>query len=77
MKRFKLLRYSDVSGVSGTGIVAEGVEFTDGTCVLRWLGEKASTNVYACSDDLHAIHDHKGTEHEGKNRLVWVDKENA
>jgi hypothetical protein len=39
MKRFRLVRDRDVSGVSGTGIVAEGTMFSDGTCVLRWLTE--------------------------------------
>ena len=34
-RRFLLLREEDISGVSGTGIVAEGIEFYDGVCALR------------------------------------------
>jgi hypothetical protein len=30
MKRFHLFRNKDYSGISGVGVVAEGVEFTDG-----------------------------------------------
>ena len=75
-RRFKLLRYNDISGVSGKGIVAEGIQFSDGTCVLRWLGTKASTNIYNSTTDLESIHDHKDTEHAGGTRIVWVDKEN-
>ena len=37
MRTFELHRDTDVSGVSGTGVVAEGVEFADGTTVVRWL----------------------------------------
>src|SRR4051794_16547249 len=35
--RFELHRDQDISGVSGVGVVAEGVAFTDGTVALRWL----------------------------------------
>ena len=70
-----MLRYKDVSGVSGTGMVAEGVQFTDGSCVLRWYGEKSSTNIYANINELEDIHDHKDTEHKGGTRVVWVDKD--
>jgi hypothetical protein len=30
MKTFRLIRFEDKSGVSGTGLVAEGVQFTAG-----------------------------------------------
>ena len=35
MKLFQLHRHEDESGVSGTGIVAEGVQFSDGKCALK------------------------------------------
>ena len=35
-RAFVLQRNEDETGVSGTGIVAEGVEFSDGTVALRW-----------------------------------------
>ena len=34
IKRFRFKRTEDVSGISGTGIVAEGVEFTNGKVVM-------------------------------------------
>ena len=39
MHMFYLNRLIDKSGVSGTGVVAEGVVFTNGKCVLTWLSE--------------------------------------
>jgi hypothetical protein len=73
MRRFKLLRTSDVSGVSGTGTVAEGAQFSNGQCVMRWFGIRSSIGIYKSIEDLIAIHDHSGTEHEGKNRIIWLD----
>ncbi len=60
MRLFKLVRVEDVSGTSGTGVVAEGVQFTDGTCVIRWTTQWTSTAVYYSLDELIAIHGHQG-----------------
>lgn len=70
MRRFHLHRDHDVSGVSGTGIVAEGVEFSDGTVVLRWLsGKHRSTVVWPDIAGVEAIHGHNGA-----TRIVWLDQ---
>lgn len=55
-----LMRRYDHTGVSGTGQVAEVAEFADGTAVVRWHGEHASTVVWASVDDALAIHGHQG-----------------
>jgi hypothetical protein len=68
MRRFVMERDEDVSGVSGTGIVAEGVVFTDGTTVLRWVTEYTSTAIYPSVGELITIHGHGGA-----TRLHWVD----
>ena len=60
MRRFLLDRKEDVSGMSGTGMVAEGVVFGDGTCALRWTAEYKSTAVYDSLSDLIMIHGHDG-----------------
>lgn len=64
---FQLVRHEDETGISGTGAVAEGVKFSDGTCVLRWLTEHSSTAVYASISELEAIHGHNG-----KTEVVWL-----
>lgn len=68
MRRFHLYRMRDVSGVSGCGIVAEGVEFSDGTVVIRWLGDHRSTVVWPSIDDAVAVHGHQGA-----TRFEFVD----
>lgn len=69
MRRFLLDRFEDISGVSGTGFVAEGVVFSDGTAALRWLTDPSSTAIYATVDDLLDVHGHNGS-----TRLQWVDE---
>lgn len=45
MRRFVLVRHRDVTGVSGTGVVAYGVEFPDGAAAVRWTSEHPCTTV--------------------------------
>jgi hypothetical protein len=68
MRRFVLDREEDVSGISGVGVVAEGVQFTDGTAVLRWTVGPGSTAIYNSVEELMEIHGH-----DGKTLLRWVD----
>lgn len=67
-RRFNLLRSEDASGVSGTGLVASGVQFSDGTCAMRWRTSTSSTSVYASIDDVVTIHGHNGATVVG-----WID----
>jgi hypothetical protein len=60
MRTFTLVRKVDVSGVSGTGVVAEGVEFHDGQVVLSWFGKHHTIEVAPKLDDVVAIHGHDG-----------------
>jgi hypothetical protein len=68
MRRFRLIRSEDVSGVSGTGIVAEGVLFSAGKVALAWCSEVHSVTVYDRMDDLETVHGH-----EGRTRVEWLD----
>lgn len=68
MRRFELQRDVDVSGVSGTGTVAQGVAFDDDTAVVHWLGKRRSTVVWPSVDDVEVIHGHGGA-----TRVVWLD----
>ena len=66
---FVLRRAEDVSGVSGTGDVAEGVVFSDGTVALRWRGGKASTVLWSSLDDAIAVHGH-----DGRTKVVFAEE---
>ena len=69
MRCFQLVRVEDVSGVSGTGVVAEGVQFANGRCALSWLGKFKTINIYERIEDLLAIHGH-----EGRTRVEWGER---
>lgn len=68
MRRFKVKRVEDESGVSGVGIVAEGVEFDDGTVAMRWLSNKASITFFLNIKHLKDLHGHGG-----KTKVSWID----
>jgi hypothetical protein len=68
MKRFYFDRQTDASGASGTGSVVEGVQFSDGTCVVHWLTAISSIGIYESIEDAIAIHGHGGA-----TNLVWMD----
>jgi hypothetical protein len=71
-RRFHLQRDHDVTGVSGTGRVADGIVWSDGTVSVRWLGDRPSTVFW---DDLaHAVHVHG---HGGHTRIVLLDSPEA
>lgn len=66
---FVLMRDTDVSGVSGTGVVADGVAFPDGTVALRWRGGNPTSVVFHDNGvaSVEAIHGHGGN-----TRIVWL-----
>lgn len=55
---FDMLRAEDATGTSGTGVVAMGVLFPDGTTVLQWQSHVRSTVVYHSMADALYIHGH-------------------
>jgi hypothetical protein len=61
-RRFVLQRHEDVSGVSGTGVVAEGVLFSNGVVALQWTSEFPTSVVFhqRGMESVVAIHGHNG-----------------
>lgn len=47
-------------------VVAEGVVFCDGSCVVRWLGDTPTTVLHEDIDSVENIHRHDGT-----TRIQW------
>lgn len=69
-RRFRLVRHQDVSGVSGTGVVAHGVEWPDGTVSMRW-SVPGLPAAFANWDGIEAIMQVHG--HEGATEVEWID----
>ncbi len=69
MQEFYLQRDVDVSGTSGTGIVARGVVLPSGKVVMEWLTFHSSVAIYANIQDVELIHGH-----DGKTKVVMRKK---
>jgi hypothetical protein len=74
-RRFVLARDEDVTGVSGTGVVAEGVWWSEADIVaLRWTSDWPTSVVFHERGlaSVEAVHGHGG-----RTRIVWLDKEGS
>lgn len=70
---FVLRRHVDVSGISGTGNVADGVEWPDGTASIRWRGEHPSVVHWDRGRvSVELIHGHGGA-----TEVVFADQDEA
>lgn len=68
LRRFQLHRDKDASGVSGVGLVAEGVEFSSGMVAITWLSQYQVVSVCANLRVVEGVHGH-----DGDTRVVWLD----
>jgi hypothetical protein len=60
-RAFVLVRHRDITGVSGTGVVAEETEWTDASVSLWWRGEHPTTTSFETGvRSVVAIHGHEG-----------------
>lgn len=66
IRTFTLVRDEDESGVSGTGLVAEGVEFSSGQVCITWFSHVPAVNIYGSIKVVETLHGHGG-----KTRIVW------
>jgi hypothetical protein len=67
-RRFLLYRHVDVTGISGTGLVASGVMWGDGSVALHWHTTIRSHVIFPSLQDLIALHWHGGA-----TDIEWLD----
>jgi hypothetical protein len=60
VRKFYLLRHQDVNGHSGTGVVAEGILFDDGTGAMTWLTPMKTVTTFWKMADIRTMHGHDG-----------------
>ncbi len=66
--RFAVERKTDVSGVSGAGLIAVGIKFPDGKCVMQWQTAIRSITIYNSIEELKKVHGH-----DGETVIKWLD----
>lgn len=81
-RRFVVFRRGDLSETHNENQVNppdqpqyEGVVFSDGTTVVRWLTAKRSTSLWPDFDTLWAIHGHDDPNSKHQTVIVWLDQE--
>ena len=60
MRRFVLERAEDLTGTSGTGVVAEGVVFSNGHVAYSWISPLATVTTCLSVDVVERLHGHEG-----------------
>ena len=58
IRSFTVFRKSDETGVSGDGVVIEGVELATGQCIVHWLypPPKGGIAIFESLDDFIKVH---------------------
>lgn len=75
MRRFTMRREFDVSGVSGTGIVLEGVHFSTGVVVIHWLTPPPRGSISVFDDLEQFMSIHVRPHPDNRTLLRWEDGE--
>ena len=74
MRRFIMDRPHDFGGVSGEGVVLEGMQFSVGTVVVHWLtpAPHGSIAVFDSFEDFMSVH---VTSHPtNETQIKWMDE---
>ncbi|WP_405056929.1 hypothetical protein OG474_29850 [Kribbella sp. NBC_01505] len=67
-RRGELYRYRDPSGVSGVGVVAQVVMFSNGWVAVAWLGDNPCVTLWPSLESLLMVHGHGGA-----TEVRWLD----
>lgn len=67
MRLFVLERSEDATGTSGEGVVAEGVEYSNGQVAIHWLSQLEAVSIYANVRVVETLHGH-----DGQTKIRWL-----
>jgi len=73
IETFTVCRRSDESGISGTGVVIEGVQYATGQVVLHWLTPvpRGSIAIFESLSDFKKVH--VNSHPSNKTIITWSD----
>ena len=73
IETFTICRQNDESGVSGTGVVIEGVQYATGQVVLHWLtpAPRGSIAIFESLEDFRRVH--VSPHPSNKTIITWSD----
>lgn len=70
-RMFKMVRNADETGVSGTGVVLDGIEFPNGMVAVCWRSKTPSVNVYRSFVEFKHIHIDAHPSNDSE--IIWLD----
>ena len=53
---FSMIRNGDETGISGTGVVAHGIVFPSGSCVVEWCTATPCIHIWHSFEAFKAVH---------------------
>ena len=73
IETFTVCRQTDESGISGTGVVIEGVQYATGQVVFHWLtpAPKGSIAIFEGLNDFKRVHINPHPDN--KTIITWSD----
>lgn len=74
-RRFHIVREDDTVGITGEGVICEGVQWSDETCTTTYLTGVTSRTHWA--DGVRALEKTLLNSKVGTTRLVWLDAAEA
>jgi hypothetical protein len=69
---FEMIRHNDDSGISGTGVVAEGCVFSTGKTIVQWLGATPCIHAWDSFAAFKKIH--IDSHPDNNTELVWYGR---
>lgn len=74
-RRGLVVRRVDITGISGTGVIAEICVFSDGFTIFRWLGGPPQNQPKFEVYDNHGIEPFlQISGHNGNTEIIWIDE---
>ena len=73
MKKFTMYRVEDETGVSGTGLVVQGVVFANGKAVIQWLAGPDPGDTQVKDDWDRFLNTHVKSHPTNRSIITWED----
>lgn len=67
---FAVIRNADETGISGTGVVIDGIVFPSGECVTRWRGATPCISIWESFEAFKSVH--IDAHPDNKTEVKWI-----
>lgn len=68
---FQVIRHKDGKGISGTGLIIDGVVLSSGKVIIEWHSGNRSVSIFDSLNSFLAVH--VKPKYEGENEFRWIE----